>query len=129
MGCGIKRLHRRKIDIPLGQHILGSDFSLEIVVHRSGGRYICGEVTAQLNALMGKRPNPKQPPPFATEKGLWDQPTVVQNVETLFCIPHIVRNGAQWYKNLAKTDTGAGTKVFSVSGKVNRPGCYELPMG
>ena len=113
----------------LGSNILGSDFSLDIVVHRSGGRYICGEVTAQLNALMGKRPNPLQPPPYATEKGLWDQPTVVQNVETLFCIPHIVKHGAQWYKDLALTETGAGTKVFSISGKVNRPGCYELPMG
>jgi len=113
----------------LGNNILDSGYAFDIVVHRSGGRYICGEVTAQLNALAGKRPNPKQPPPYATEKGLWGQPTVIQNVETLVCIPHIIRNGAEWFRNLALTETGAGTKIFCVSGKVNRPGCYELPMG
>ena len=113
----------------LGKNILGSDYSLEIVVHRSGGRYICGEVTAQLNALMGKRPNPMQPPPYPTEKGVWGLPTVLSNVETFACIPHIVRQGADWFKGLAKTETGAGTKIFCVSGKVNRPGVYELPMG
>ena len=113
----------------LGRGILGSDYGLEIVVHRSAGRYICGEVTAQLNALMGRRPNPKQPPPYATEKGLWDQPTLAHNVETLACLPHIVRNGAEWFKKLALTATGAGTKIFGVSGKVKRPGCYELPIG
>ena len=113
----------------LGKNILGSDYALEIVVHRSGGRYICGEVTAQLNALMGKRPNPMQPPPYPTEKGVWGRPTVLSNVETYACMPHIIRHGPDWFKNLAKTQTGAGTKIFCVSGKVNRPGCYELPMG
>jgi NADH-quinone oxidoreductase subunit F len=113
----------------LGNNILDSGYDFNIVVHRSGGRYICGEVTAQINALEGKRPNPKQPPPYATEKGLWQQPTVVHNVETLVCIPHIIRNGSEWFRNLALTDTGSGTKIFCVSGKVNRPGCYELPMG
>jgi NADH-quinone oxidoreductase subunit F len=113
----------------LGEKILGSNYSLEIDVHRSGGRYICGEVTAQLNALMGKRPNPMKPPPYPTEKGLWGLPTVLGNVETFACMPHIVRRGPEWFKGLAKTDTGAGTKIFCVSGKVNRPGCYELPMG
>jgi NADH-quinone oxidoreductase subunit F len=113
----------------LGNNILDSGYNFDIVVHRSGGRYICGEVTAQINALEGKRPNPKQPPPYATEKGLWQQPTVVHNVETLVCIPHIIRNGSEWFRNLALTDTGSGTKIFCVSGKVNRPGCYELPMG
>jgi NADH-quinone oxidoreductase subunit F len=113
----------------LGRNILGSGYGFDIVVHRSGGRYICGEVTAQINALEGKRPNPKQPPPYATDKGLWGQPTVVQNVETFACIPHIIRNGPEWFRNLALTPTGSGTKLFCVSGKVNRPGCYELPMG
>jgi NADH-quinone oxidoreductase subunit F len=113
----------------LGRNILGSDYSLEILVHRSAGRYICGEVTAQINALMGKRPKPQQPPPYPTAKGLWGLPTVVSNVETLACIPHIIRNGEQWFKDLALTEAGAGTKLFAVSGKVNRPGCYELPMG
>ena len=113
----------------LGQNILGSNYSLEIVVHRSAGRYICGEVTAQLNALMGKRPNPQQPPPYPTTKGLWGKPTVLSNVETFACISHIIRNGEKWFKDLALTETGAGTKVFCISGKVNRAGCYELPMG
>jgi NADH-quinone oxidoreductase subunit F len=113
----------------LGQNILGSNYSLEILVHRSGGRYICGEVTAQLNALMGKRPNPMQPPPYPTEKGIWGLPTVLSNVETFACVPHIIRRGPGWFKGLAKTDSGAGTKIFCVSGKVERPGCYELPMG
>ncbi|MGD8962504.1 MAG: NADH-ubiquinone oxidoreductase-F iron-sulfur binding region domain-containing protein [Desulfobacterales bacterium] len=113
----------------LGKNILGTDYSLEIIVHRSGGRYICGEVTAQLNALMGKRPNPMQPPPYPTEKGLWGLPTVLSNVETFACLPHIVRHGAEWFKGLASTDTGAGTKIFCISGRVNRPGAYELPMG
>jgi NADH-quinone oxidoreductase subunit F len=70
-----------------------------------------------------------QPPPYPTEKGLWQKPTVLQNVETLCCIPHILKHGAQWFKDLALTETGAGTKVFCISGKVNRPGCYELPIG
>jgi NADH-quinone oxidoreductase subunit F len=113
----------------LGKNILGSNYTLEIVVHRSGGRYICGEVTAQLNALMGKRPNPMQPPPYPTEKGVWGLPTVLSNVETFACVPHIIRQGPDWFKGLAKTETGAGTKIFCVSGKVNRPGVYELPMG
>jgi len=113
----------------LGKNILGSDYSLELVVHRSAGRYICGEVTAQLNALMGKRPNPMKPPPYPTEKGLWNRPTVLSNVETFACLPHIIRNGGQWFKDLAQTENGAGTKLFGISGKVNKPGCYELPMG
>jgi NADH-quinone oxidoreductase subunit F len=113
----------------LGKNILGSHYALEIAVHRSGGRYICGEVTAQLNALMGKRPNPMKPPPYPTEKGVWGLPTVLSNVETFACMPHILRRGPEWFKGLAKTKAGAGTKIFCVSGKVNRPGCYELPMG
>ncbi|MFP4310271.1 MAG: NADH-ubiquinone oxidoreductase-F iron-sulfur binding region domain-containing protein, partial [Desulfococcaceae bacterium] len=72
---------------------------------------------------------PKQPPPYPTVQGLWDLPTLVQNVETLCCMPHILRNGADWFKGLALTEKGAGTKVFAISGRVNKPGCYELPMG
>jgi NADH-quinone oxidoreductase subunit F len=128
------RILEREIEIAkqhgfLGSGILGTDYSLDIVVHRSAGRYICGEVTAQINALMGIRPNPRQPPPYLTEKGLWDLPTLVHNVETLACLPHILLYGAEWFKKLAKTPTGAGTKLFGVSGKVKRPGCYELPIG
>ncbi len=113
----------------LGKNILGSSFSFDLVVHRSGGRYICGEGTAQINALMGKRVRPQQAPPRSTEKGLWDRPTVLNNIETLVNVPHIVKNGPEWFKNLAHTKTSAGTKLYCVSGKVNRPGCYELPMG
>ena len=113
----------------LGKNILQTGFDFDIVVHRSGGRYICGEGTAILNALEGKRPNPRKPPPFPTFKGLWQMPTLVQNVETLCCVPHVIKNGAEWFQSLALTPEGAGTKVFSVSGRVNRPGCYELPIG
>ena len=81
-------------------------------VHRSGGRYICGEVTAQINAIEGQRPNPKQPPPYPTEKGLWDRPTLVQNVETLCLRPAHPENGPEWFKDLALTETGAGTKTL-----------------
>ncbi len=113
----------------LGRHILGSDFSFDMVVHRSGGRYICGEGTAQINAIMGLRAHPKQPPPRSTEKGLWERPTVLNNIETLVNVPHIVRNGPEWFKGLSKTKTASGTKLYCVSGKVKNPGCYELPMG
>ncbi len=113
----------------LGSNILNSRFSFDISVHRSGGRYICGEGTALLNALMGKRPNPSKPPPYPTVRGLWNRPTVVNNIETLANVPHILRNGAEWFKGLALSEGGAGTKLFCVSGKVNHPGCFELPMG
>ncbi len=131
---GIVRIMEREIGIAqragyLGKNILGTDFSFEIVVHRSGGRYICGEATALLNAIMGKRPNPTKPPPYPTVKGLWERPTVVNNVETLANVPHILRNGPEWFKGLGLKEKTAGTKLFCVSGKVNRPGCYELPMG
>ncbi len=113
----------------LGQNILGSGYSFDIVVHRSGGRYICGEGSALLNAIMGKRPNPVKPPPYPTEKGLWEKPTVVNNVETLACVPHILMNGPQWFKDLSATPHGAGTKIYCISGKVASPGAVELPMG
>lgn len=112
----------------LGRNILGTDYSLDIAVHRSGGRYICGEASALLNAVMGKRPNPQRPPPYPTVKGLWERPTVVNNVETLANVPHILRNGPEWFRGLSRSKT-PGTKLFCISGKVSRPGCVELPMG
>lgn len=113
----------------LGKNILGSDFSFDIEVHRSGGRYICGESSAMLNAIEGKRPNPRHSPPRSTEAGLWAKPTVVNNAETLANVPHIIRNGAEWFKGLARSEAGSGTKLYCVSGRVKRPGCFEAPMG
>jgi NADH-quinone oxidoreductase subunit F len=113
----------------IGQNIQGSSFSCNISVHRSGGRYICGLASSLLNALEGKRPNPRKSPPYSAQKGLWQKPTIVQNVETLCNVPHIIKNGAEWFKSLALTPGASGTKIFSVCGKVNKPGCYELPLG
>ena len=112
----------------LGQNILGTDYSLDIFVHTSAGRYICGEETALLNSLEGKRATPRAKPPFPQVSGLWGKPTVVNNVETICNIPHIVANGADWYKSLSLTED-SGTKIFGVSGRVNTPGAWELPMG
>lgn len=112
----------------LGQHILGSDFNLEMHLHTGVGRYICGEETALLNSLEGKRAIPRAKPPFPQISGLFGKPTIVNNVETLSCIPHIINKGAGWFQNLSRTKD-AGSKLFGVSGKVKRPGLWELPMG
>lgn len=112
----------------LGKNILGTSYCLDLHVHMSAGRYICGEETALLNALEGKRGNPRSKPPFPQISGLWGKPTVVNNVETLCNIPHIVNRGAQWFKGLSRTKNG-GTKLYGVSGKVKRPAVWELPMG
>ncbi|AAR36831.1 NADH-quinone oxidoreductase subunit NuoF [Geobacter sulfurreducens] len=113
----------------LGKNILGSGFSLDLDVHQSAGRYICGEETALMNALEGRRANPRSKPPFPAVKGLWGRPTVVNNVETLANIPAIVANGAAWFKGLARISEAAGTKLFCVSGHVNNAACFELPLG
>ena len=113
----------------LGERILGSDISIDIDLHLSAGRYICGEETALINALEGKRPNPRSKPPFPAIKGLWDGPTVVNNVETLANIPAIVANGPGWFKGLALNPEGAGTKLFCVSGAVANRACVELQIG
>ncbi len=112
----------------LGRHILGRDFNLELYLHVSAGRYMCGEETGLLNALEGKRANPRAKPPFPQISGLFGKPTIVQNVETLCNLPHILRNGAEWFRNLSRTADG-GTKLYGVSGKVKRPGLWELPLG
>jgi NADH-quinone oxidoreductase subunit F len=112
----------------LGKNILGSGFSLDISIHVSAGRYICGEETALLNSLEGKRAIPRSKPPFPAISGLFGKPTVVNNVETLCWISHLVVNGAEWFKGLSLTDTG-GTKLYGVSGKVKTPGTWELPLG
>jgi NADH-quinone oxidoreductase subunit F len=112
----------------LGRDILGSGYNLELYLHVSAGRYICGEETALLNALEGKRAHPRTKPPFPQVSGLFGKPTIVQNVETLCNLPHIVENGAEWFQKLSRTED-AGTKLFGVSGKVKRPGLWELPLG
>lgn len=112
----------------LGKNIFKSESSLEMYLHLSAGRYMCGEETGLLNALEGKRANPRAKPPFPQTSGLWGKPTIVQNVETLCNIPCIVANGPDWYKQLSYTADG-GTKLYGASGKVKKPGLWELPMG
>ncbi|MCX2779031.1 NADH-quinone oxidoreductase subunit NuoF [Microbulbifer thermotolerans] len=112
----------------IGPDILNSGYSLEIYLHRSAGNYICGEETALLNALEGRRAIPRAKPPFPQVSGLWGKPTVVNNVETLCNIPHLIELGSEWYKSLGRCQD-AGSKLFGVSGKVNKPGTWELPMG
>jgi NADH-quinone oxidoreductase subunit F len=112
----------------LGQGILGTGWSLDLYLHMSIGRYICGEETALLNALEGKRATPRTKPPFPQISGLWGKPTIVNNVETLCNVPPIVARGAEWFKGLSRTPNG-GTKLFGVSGKAKRPGLWERPLG
>jgi len=113
----------------LGKNVAGKEgFDLDIYLHTSAGRYICGEETALLNALEGKRANPRAKPPFPQVSGLWGRPTVVNNVETICNIPGIVANGVEWYQNLGTGDF-VGTRISGVSGRVNNPGCWEVPVG
>ena len=111
-----------------GERILGSDFACSLVVHRGAGAYICGEETALLDSLEGKRGNPRLKPPFPANQGLYQGPTLINNVETLCNVPHIVVNGADWFKQYG-TERSPGTKVVSVSGNVERPGNYEIELG
>jgi NADH-quinone oxidoreductase subunit F len=112
----------------LGDPVLGTGYKLDLRIHSSAGRYICGEETALINALEGRRATPRAKPPFPQICGLWGRPTIVNNVETAVNIPHIVNNGADWFKSLSKSPDG-GTKIYGVSGRVKRPGAWELPMG
>ena len=112
----------------LGTGIQGSHYSLELRLHRSAGRYICGEETALINALEGKRANPRPKPPFPQVSGLWGRPTIVNNVETLCNITHILTHGADWFQSLGIGED-SGTKLFGASGNVMTPGVWELPMG
>jgi NADH-quinone oxidoreductase subunit F len=112
----------------LGRNIMGSGYDLELRLHVSAGRYICGEETGLLNSLEGKRAVPRAKPPYATTVGLWGKPTLINNAETLCSIPHIIKNGAEWFKGLSRSEEG-GTKIYGVSGKVKKPGSWELPMG
>jgi NADH-quinone oxidoreductase subunit F len=112
----------------LGKNILGSGFDLELAVHRGAGAYICGEETALLESLEGLRGQPRLKPPFPAVVGLYDAPTVINNVETLANISHIINNGPEWYAAIG-VERNAGTRLFGVSGHVKKRGVYELPMG
>ncbi|MBI2844706.1 MAG: NADH-quinone oxidoreductase subunit NuoF [Armatimonadetes bacterium] len=112
----------------LGERILGTDFNLQIQVYRGAGAYICGEESALLNSLEGIRGEPRLRPPFPAIKGLYESPTVINNVETLANVPHIVLNGGEWFASIG-TEKSTGTKVVSMSGHVNNPGNYEVDMG
>lgn len=112
----------------LGKNIQGSGFDLEMSVHRGAGAYICGEETAMLESLEGKPGFPRMKPPYPASEGLFGLPTLVQNIETLACIPHIILKGPEWFAGIG-TEKSTGPKIFSVSGHVRRPGNYELPLG
>lgn len=123
-----KSIHEAYTAGYLGKNILKSGFSLEMHLHTGIGRYMCGEETALLNALEGRRATPRAKPPYPQVSGLYGKPTIVNNVETLCNLPHIVNNGVNWFKGLSLSED-SGTKLYGVSGQVNNPGCWELPMG
>ncbi|MFE2752990.1 NADH-quinone oxidoreductase subunit NuoF [Actinosynnema sp. NPDC059335] len=112
----------------LGKDILGSGFDLDLVVHAGAGAYICGEETALLDSLEGRRGQPRLKPPFPATAGLYASPTVVNNVETIASVPYIVNGGADWFRSMGR-ERSPGPKIFSLSGHVERPGQYEAPMG
>ncbi len=112
----------------LGRNVLGSGFALDVSVYRGAGAYVCGEETALLESLEGERGQPRLKPPYPTQAGLFNRPTLVQNVETLVNIPHIILRGAAWFAGIG-TEQSRGPKIFCVSGHVNRRGAYELPLG
>jgi len=112
----------------LGKDILGSGFDFELYGHLGAGAYICGEETALLESLEGKKGQPRFKPPFPANFGLYGKPTTINNTETLASVPAIIRNGADWFLNLGKPNNG-GMKLFSIAGHVNKPGVYEIPMG
>jgi NADH-quinone oxidoreductase subunit F len=112
----------------LGKNILGSGFDLDLLVHRGAGAYICGEETALLESLEGRRGHPRLKPPFPAVVGLYGSPTVINNVETLANVSHIINNGAEWYASIG-VERNAGTRLFGVSGHVRKRGVFELPMG
>ena len=115
----------------LGKNAMGSGQTINIWVHRGAGAYICGEETALMNSIEGRRGNPRIKPPFPAVAGVFGQPTTINNVETLAAVPHILNNGAAWYKQWMRADNpkSTGTKLYSVCGNIQKPGNYEVPMG
>ena len=112
----------------LGKNILGTGYDLDMYVHRGAGAYICGEETGLIESLEGKRGWPRIKPPFPAIEGVFRCPTIVNNVETLACVPFIIERGADWFKSIGP-ESGPGPKLFCLSGHVKKPGVYELPMG
>ncbi|HEU4332886.1 MAG TPA: NADH-quinone oxidoreductase subunit NuoF [Candidatus Eisenbacteria bacterium] len=112
----------------IGTNILGSGFDCEVSVYRGAGAYICGEETGLIESIEGKRGNPRLKPPFPAVVGLFGCPTVVNNVETIACVPHIVNRGWEWFAGIG-TERNTGPKLYGISGHVNKPGVYEAPMG
>ncbi|MCL1843806.1 MAG: NADH-quinone oxidoreductase subunit NuoF [Defluviitaleaceae bacterium] len=112
----------------LGENIMGTGFSFNLKINLGAGAFVCGEETALLNSLEGKRGEPRLRPPFPAQKGLWQQPTVNNNVETYVCIPAIITAGADWFREIG-TEKSPGTKVFSLAGKINNVGLIEVPIG
>jgi NADH-quinone oxidoreductase subunit F len=115
----------------LGTNAMGTGKTINIYVHRGAGAYICGEETAMMNSIEGRRGNPRIKPPFPAVSGVFASPTTINNVETLAAVPHILNNGAAWYKQWMRADNpkSTGTKLYSVCGNIQRPGNYEVPMG
>lgn len=112
----------------LGDNVLGSGFKFDLYLHTSAGRYICGEETALISSLEGKRAIPRAKPPFPAQSGLFGKPTVVNNIETISNVPHLLHHGADWFRSISKCKD-SGTKLYGASGKVKKPGTWELPMG
>ena len=125
LGKAIAQAHELGL---LGEHLFGSNFSFEIHLHSGAGAYICGEETALIESIEGKRGEPRSRPPYPTTYGLWGCPTVVNNVETLANVPAILRNGASWFRSIG-TSSSPGTKVYTILGNVNARGAIEVPMG
>jgi NADH-quinone oxidoreductase subunit F len=113
----------------LGDRVLGSGFKLNMWMHQGAGAYICGEETGMLESLEGKRGQPRVKPPFPALVGAFGAPTVINNVETLACVPHILERGADWFKGIGTDERNTGPKLYAISGHVARPGTYEVPIG
>ncbi len=112
----------------VGQNIMGTDFSTEIVIHKGAGAYICGEESSLMESVEGKRAYPRIKPPFPAQRGLWGYPTTINNVESLACVPLIINNGATWYSQIG-AEKHPGPVLYGISGHVQRPGVYEYPTG
>jgi NADH-quinone oxidoreductase subunit F len=112
----------------IGKNILGSGINIDMYIHKGAGAYICGEETSLMESLEGKRAYPRSKPPFPAQFGLWGKPTTINNIETLACVPLVIKNGAEWFKNIGAPDH-PGPILYGISGHVNKPGVYEYPTG